>query len=59
MIMKKKLTRVDRILQAQKRVDLADKQLSKLGPCDPRFAGAINEYRAALDARSVAEKSTT
>jgi hypothetical protein len=54
--MTRRITRIDRILQAQARVELARQQLEQLDALDPRFAGAINEYRAALDDRSVVEK---
>jgi hypothetical protein len=54
--MLKRLTRVDRILLAQERVDLAREFLANLTSLDPRFADALNEYRAALDARKEAEQ---
>jgi len=51
-----RLTRVTRILEAQARVELASAQLTTLAPTDERFADALNEYRDALDERSIVEK---
>jgi hypothetical protein len=42
-------------LEAQMRVTLANEFLASLPLTDPRFAGALNEYRGALDARKEAE----
>jgi hypothetical protein len=51
-----RLTRIDRILQSHARVKLAADQLHQLAFTDERFADAVNEYRDALDHRSIVEK---
>jgi hypothetical protein len=52
----KRLHRIDRILQAQARVILANELLTKLSVDDSRFAGALDEYRDALEDRKQVER---
>ena len=57
MTSKRKPSRVERILRAQRRVALAHDLLAELDSLDPRFADALNDYRAALDERTATEQA--